>query len=204
MKIVAFDPGKIASYAIYDTREPHLIEIGTINLVGSGRLTRPCSLHLTRIAQDADAVVVEEVGARREQGVTSVFTFGLCVGTILGALGSLGVQLVTVTPQSWKSASRLNGLVGEEAKTAARAYATELWPGHEPLLRVKKNHGLAEAALMARWYFNSGPGRDVPIHNDAVMRSGATQKTLAAPKAAKVPRKPRTKKAGPEAGLEAA
>ena len=28
---------------------------------------------------------------------------------------------------------------------------------------MKSNHGLAEAALMARWYFLAGPGRDVGI-----------------------------------------
>lgn len=171
MIIVAIDPGKISSFAIYDTRLPHLIEIGFIDLVGSGRLTRPCSLHLTSIARDADSVVVEEVGARPEQGASSVFTFGLAVGTVLGALGSLGVQIITVPPQKWKAASRLGGLVGIEAKDAARAYAKELWPGHAKILKVKKNHGLAEAALMARWYFNTGPGRDVPIEGAPPVRA---------------------------------
>ena len=60
---------------------------------------------------------------------------------------------------------------GGKAKDAARHYARELWPEHEAILRVKKNHGLAEAALMARWFFLAGPGRDVAIDDDAPVRA---------------------------------
>jgi hypothetical protein len=66
-----------------------------------------------------------------------------------------------VTPLTWKAASRLGGISKDAAKDAARSLATELWPTLRPVFRVKKNHGMAEAALMARWYFLSGPGRDV-------------------------------------------
>jgi hypothetical protein len=69
-----------------------------------------------------------------------------------------------VSPQKWKAASRLGGLARDTAKDAARAFATELWPDQRAAFKVKKNHGLAEAALMTRWYFLSGPGRDVPLN----------------------------------------
>lgn len=166
MRIVAFDPGRIASYAILRTQTPHLIEVGELDLIGSGRLRRPCPVHIRELMGGTDCAIIEEVGARPDQGASAVFTFGMCVGTILGAVSAAGVPIELVSPQKWKAASRLGGLAREAAKDAARAYATELWPDQKGPFRVKKNHGLAEAALMARWYFLAGPGRDVPMEGE--------------------------------------
>jgi len=171
MKIVTFDPGRTTSYGVFETENPHTIELGELTLLGSGRLLRPCPMHLGDVVSGADAVVVEEVGARPMQGSSAIFTFGLSVGTILGAVGALRIPITLVSPQEWKKASRLGALGRDEAKDAARHYARELWPEHERILRVKKNHGLAEAALMARWYFLSGPGRDVPIEERSAVRA---------------------------------
>lgn len=163
MRIVAFDPGRLASWAVLDTTAPQRIEVGELDLIGSGRLRRPCPVHVVELMRGTDCAVIEEVGARPDQGASAVFTFGMCVGTILGAVSASRVPIELVTPQKWKAASRLGGLARDAAKDAARAYATELWPDQRDLFRLKKNHGLAEAALMARWYFLAGPGRDVPM-----------------------------------------
>lgn len=166
MKIVTFDPGKIASYAIYDTRTPFEIEVGEVELVGVGRLLRPCGQHISSLLEGADCGLVEEVGARPGQGVSSMFTFGLCLGAILNAIGASEVQLETVTPADWKRSTRISSKSDEEVKTLARSYATQLFPQHKKIFAVKKNHGMAEAALMARWYFLKGPGRDVSPETD--------------------------------------
>lgn len=161
MRIIAFDPGRLASWAVLDTAAPQKIAVGELDLIGAGRLRRPCPVHIAELLSGIDSAIVEEVGARPGQGESSLFTFGLCVGTILGAVSAHKVQIELVTPQKWKGSSRLGGLSKDAAKDAARSLATELWPDHKALFRVKKNHGLAEAALMARWYFLSGPGHDV-------------------------------------------
>lgn len=161
MRIIAFDPGRLASWAVLDTATPQRVLVGEVELIGAGRLRRPCPVHIAELLEGVDSAVVEEVGARPGQGESSLFTFGLCVGTILGAVSAHQVQVELVTPQRWKAASRLGGVSKEAAKDAARSFATELWPDQRPLFRVKKNHGMAEAALMARWYFLAGPGRDV-------------------------------------------
>lgn len=163
MIIAAFDPGKITSFARLDTMQPHRIEIGEVIQIGSGRLLRPCAMHIQEIMSDVDAAIVEEVGARPAEGVSSAFTFGLAVGAILGAIGARSIPIVLVSPQSWKKASRISTNDRMEAKDAARNYARELWPEHEKILRIRKNHGMAEAALMTRWYFLNGPGKDVPM-----------------------------------------
>lgn len=173
MIIVAFDPGKETSWARFDTENPWAIEIGTVDLIGSSRLTRPCPIHIAEITQDADGVIVEEVGARPGQGVSAMFTFGLSVGTILGALSASGKRLVLVTPQEWKKSSRLGGCEKEESKRAALRYAKELWPEHEKIFRVHSNHGLAEAALMARWFFMDGTGKDVSLEAGSPMKAPA-------------------------------
>lgn len=160
MKIIAFDPGKIASYAIFDTTTPHRIEVGEVEVVGSGRLIRPCGIHIAELIDGVDCAIVEEVGARRNQGVSSMFTFGMCLGAILNSISSHNVPLTLVTPAEWKRSTRIHSASDEEVKTLARAYATELWPEHKDIFRIKKNHGMAEAGLMARWYFLKGPGRD--------------------------------------------
>jgi hypothetical protein len=161
MKLIAFDPGRTTSFALYDTMEPWRVEVGTLDMIGSGRLLRPCPIDLMAKAKGFDVAVVEEVGARPGQGVSAMFTFGMVVGTLLGALSAIGMPITLVSPQEWKRSCRLSSLVGDEAKDAARAAAKELWPEHGKILSVKKNHGLAEAALMARWYVEAGPGRDV-------------------------------------------
>lgn len=163
MIIIAFDPGRLTSYARLDSGTPHEVEVGELEIIGAGRLRRPCPLHLKEVSRGADCAVVEEVGARPEQGASAVFTFGMSVGTILGALSAMELPVEMVTPQKWKGSARLGGLSKDRAKTAAREMATELWPSRKSVFRVKKNHGLAEAALMARWYFLRGPGQDVKL-----------------------------------------
>lgn len=161
MRVVSFDPGRQAAFAIIDARMPTSLEIGHVDQIGTGRLMRPCPHHIRTIVQGVDAAVVEEVGARPKQGVSSVFTFGLATGSILGALSALSVPVTLVRPQEWKKTCRLNGRVGNDAKKGALAAAKEIWPEHIASWRIQGNHGLADAALMARWYFEAGPGRAV-------------------------------------------
>lgn len=171
MKLVTFDPGKISSYAIFDTSEPWAIQAGEVDLAGVGRFLRPCPRHIGRIIEGADQVLVEEVGSMTKQGVSSMFTFGLAVGALLNAIACHGYPLEMVKPQPWKAASRLGGLKDIEAKRAACRYASELWPMQADLFRHSTKHGRAEAALMARWYFLKGPGKDVELADGSPMRN---------------------------------
>lgn len=171
MILTSFDPGKITSYAVFDTTRPWQVEIGEIDLIGFGRFVRPCGDHIARVVAASDQVVCEEVGAMKGQGVSSMFTFGMCLGAILGSIQATGKPLEWARPSSWRSASRLGGLKDAEAKEASRLYAIELWPEHRERLRAKSSHGMAEAALMARWYFMMGPGRDIEIDQNCPMKS---------------------------------
>jgi len=170
MILTAFDPGKVASFAVFDTTTPWEIEIGEVGLEGAGRDLRPCGKQIRELIERSNVALVEKVGAMKGQGVSSMFTFGLSLGAILGACSATGRQIERVDPQEWKKGSKLNGLDKNEAKTAARHYAKELWPQHAKFFNMSTKHGLAEAALMARWYFLSGPGRDIVLPADCQVR----------------------------------
>lgn len=170
MILASFDPGRVTSFAIFDTTKPWTIEIGEVDLVGVGRDLRPCGHQIREIVERTDIALVEKVGAMSKQGVSSMFTFGMSLGAILGALAASQLPIERVDPTEWKKGSRLNGLDKTDAKTAARRYAKELWPEHAKTFNMSTKHGMAEAALMARWFFLMGPGRDIPVAADSPVK----------------------------------
>lgn len=170
MIITAFDPGKLTSYATFDTQNPYCLRIGELELVGSGRMLRPCPMHAGEVLRDADVVLIEEVGPRPKEGVASVYTFGIANGVVMGAAGVLGLPIEFVPANKWKTSARIGGLTGVEAKRAALAYARQLWPEHLETFRKEASHGQADASLMARWFFMKGPGSDVALPEDSFLR----------------------------------
>jgi crossover junction endodeoxyribonuclease RuvC len=95
-------------------------------------------------------VVIEEAQAMPGQGVRSTFSTGVGWGVWLGILGALALPYTSVRPTVWK---RAMGLAGKD-KEQARARAIQLFPGAD--LRRKKDHGRAEALLLAWWGFHQG------------------------------------------------
>lgn len=94
-------------------------------------------------------VTIEKVGAMPKQGVTSVFTFGYGFGVWIGVLAALEIPYQLVTPQSWKKLL----MSGEpKEKDASRIVARRMWPDQtEESLSRKKDHGRADAALLAEY-----------------------------------------------------
>lgn len=99
----------------------------------------------------SDTVWVEYVHAMPSQGVSSSFAFGRGYGVWLGALAALGVQVRLVRPRVWKAH---HGLISQP-KDAARQRALDLWPGLADMLGRKRDHGRADALLIAKY----GAGR---------------------------------------------
>ena len=89
-------------------------------------------------------VVIEQSQPMPGQGTRSMFTCGYGYGLWLGMLGALQIPYTTVRPRVWK---RRLGL-GKD-KEASRLRAQQLFPSAD--LRHKKDHGRAEALLLA-WY----------------------------------------------------
>jgi crossover junction endodeoxyribonuclease RuvC len=93
-----------------------------------------------------DIAIVEHVASRPGQGVASVFKFGCGYGIVRGVIAAAGVPLHLVSPAKWK---RAYGLDADKEKS--RALALRLWPARADLFGRKRDHGRAEAALLARY-----------------------------------------------------
>lgn len=94
---------------------------------------------------DIDMAYLEKAQAMPNQGVSSMFNYGVGYGTIIGILAARSIPYTLITPAVWKRALGLTG----KPKDASRALARSWFP-HAPLSRVK-DHGRAEALLIAEW-----------------------------------------------------
>jgi len=89
------------------------------------------------------------------QGVRSMFVCGLGMGVWLGILAALALPHTRVRPQVWKKAFSLG-----KDKEAARLRAMQLFP--TAALRRKRDHGKAEALLLALYGQRASGMRDLP------------------------------------------
>ena len=90
---------------------------------------------------------IEYVSAMPGQGVSSMFKFGQVYGAALATLATLQIPYRKVTPPVWKRAFSLIGCDKDES----RSRALELFPGVVEYLRLKKNHGRADALLLSEY-----------------------------------------------------
>lgn len=141
--ILGVDPGISGALGFYYPSVPD--KIGIEDMPASGRDVHGATLARIVRRFDPQLAVVEQVSSRPGQGVASTFRFGRSYGTAIGVIAALEIPCVFVTPAKWK---RHFGLPSD--KEAARAMAMRLWPASTHFQR-KKDHGRAEAALIARW-----------------------------------------------------
>jgi len=97
-----------------------------------------------------DWIIVEKVGARPGQGVTSMFTFGMGYGAIQGIAAGLSVPVELVTPQRWKGVV-LHGTAKDKA--SAIAFCRRVFPGVALVLpRCKVAHdGVADSLCLLEY-----------------------------------------------------
>jgi crossover junction endodeoxyribonuclease RuvC len=107
---------------------------------------------LARIIREhaPDAAVIERASAMPKQGVSSTFKFGTAYGALRAIVAVLAIPQHLVSARKWKNHFNLDA-----DKEKARALAIRLWPGCR-LFERKKDHGRAEAALIAKYGFQSG------------------------------------------------
>ena len=81
-------------------------------------------------------------------GATSAFNFGLGFGMWLGILAALEIPHQQVHPATWKAVMMRDST---KDKDASRVKAMQLFPQSAKDLTRKKDHGRADALLMAAW-----------------------------------------------------
>lgn len=89
---------------------------------------------------------IERTQAMPKQGVSSTFTGGLILGSILAGVARAGCPIRLVQPSKWKRESKLSS-----DKNASLGKARLLFPALADHLKRKADHNRAEALLLADW-----------------------------------------------------
>jgi crossover junction endodeoxyribonuclease RuvC len=144
---IGVDPGAISgAYAAID-HNGEFIGCGDIPSV-DGRVNASQLRYLLKSCVssfDTAMVVVESVHSMPKQGIASTAKFMRAVGAIEATAELTHFPLTLVTPQAWK---KHHGLIGTE-KVASLELARSMFP--EASLKRQKDHGRADALLMAVW-----------------------------------------------------
>ena len=149
MKLLGVDPGIHGGLSIVDVSGlvPQLVDAIDIPVTGVGAKER-VDVQSVRdwIAQTAPQhAYIERAQAMPKQGASSGFKYGRAVGAIEAVVACCAIPLTIVEPSMWKKFHQLRG--GD--KESGRQRALQLFPAAHALLAHKKDHGRAEAALIA-------------------------------------------------------
>lgn len=148
MNYLGIDPGLSGGLAILD-EHGGVVDAADIPLTGVGPKRRVDARALQRWIADHKPrhAFVERAQAMPRQGVSSSFNYGRGVGYLEATVACCGIPLTIVEPSMWK---KHFGLKGPD-KEQARQRAIQLHPDAAELFARKKDHGRAEAALIAAY-----------------------------------------------------
>jgi crossover junction endodeoxyribonuclease RuvC len=130
-----------------DGAAPQLIDAIDIPVVGIGAKERIdiAALRDWVLSYRPTHALIERAQAMPKQGASSGFKYGRAVGAIEAVIAGCAIPLTIIEPTSWK---KFHGLRGGDKETS-RQRALQLFPSAHALLARKKDHGRAEAALIA-------------------------------------------------------
>jgi len=154
--IIGVDPGKSGAIAAL-TYEGRLVGVDDMPVVGP--IISPVLLdeavhnYIDPLSLTQGVAVIEDVHAMPKQGVSSVFSFGRALGVAEAVCACNELAIHYVPPARWKKNLGLSS-----DKGVSRRRAIELWPASADLFKRVKDDGRAEAALIAYWWLQHGPG----------------------------------------------
>lgn len=156
MGIIGIDPGLTGAVAFL-TASGEVLELIDTPVATVGRkkvyLVREMSRVILQMSVHSKSgskvvAIMEDVHPWPGQGVVSSGSLMRGVGTWEGILAALGIPYEFVTPQRWKG-TMMDGR-GKD-KDASRILAQQLFPEIAEKLKLKKDHGKAEALLIAEY-----------------------------------------------------
>lgn len=155
--LMAVDPGITGAVAFYFPDRAERIAVEDMPAVNGVVNVR----ELRRAIQSYAPVyaVVEKVnampsipgkdGRRRSMGASSAFNFGGAFHAALATIQCCEVPLHLIEPKTWRGHFRIRG--GDVGKEQGRALAIRLFPHSADRFARKKDHGRADAALLAKF-----------------------------------------------------
>ena len=150
MKILGIDPGIHGGLAIVtfsDDAAPELVAATDIPIYGTKAKERVDVAALRSWIEPHHPyhALIERAQAMPNQGASSGFKYGRAVGAIEATVVACGIPLTILEPRVWKQFHRLHG----DNKELSRQRVLQLFPNAHALFTHKKDHGRAEAALIA-------------------------------------------------------
>ena len=148
--VLGVDPGLSGALAFLRKDGRLLVrDVPTFEVKRGKRKKRELNQHglqeiLSKFGSGVVVAYVEVASARPGQGTTSMFAFGFVYGSLRQAVVSNCIALEHVTPQVWRKVLKVR-----KGKDASRLRASELMPEYAELWSRVKDHGRAEAALIA-------------------------------------------------------
>lgn len=155
--VLAIDPGLTGAYALME-RDGRVIRVDDLPVIADLKTKWIDGEALTEqwldlIADDDVTGVIERVHPMPESGSQGGFSQGMTLGSLLVSLQMVQARIELVAPQSWKRDLGLlsrPGMNDGARKRMSIDKARLLFP-YAPLDR-QKDHGRAEALLIAHWY----------------------------------------------------
>lgn len=155
--ILAVDPGITGAFALLD-QSGTFLAVDDLPVIADQKTKwidadAFVSALLQRLNGQDTTAIIERVHPMPRNGSQAAFSQGMTLGSILAALQVVRARIEFVTPQSWK---RQLGLVSSKDQTdgdrkrASLDMARLRFP--EAPLDRQKDHGRAEALLIAHWY----------------------------------------------------
>lgn len=151
--IIGIDPGITGAVAVISKGKfVAVFDFPTLEIkVGNKLKTRidldALSFLIESYSKDVFVALIEEVGQiTTKSDPFASFVFGFATGSVHGILTSNQIKIETVKPNVWKPAL---GLDSDKSKSISKAIA--LFPEAETHLKRKKDHGRAEALLLAHF-----------------------------------------------------
>ncbi len=153
--VLGIDPGfsGALAYLDIDTHELDIYDVPTTEsyIVIKSKTRRRRHINVKALAMIVDGyatdtvvAMIEEVGPRPQEGVSSVFRFGYGAGMLAGVIGANHIPAFYSPPAVWKSAM---GLTSD--KDLSRSVATRHFPQFAHYFLRAKDDGRAESAMLA-------------------------------------------------------
>ena len=151
MIIVGIDPGITGAIVFFDpvalTLDARDMPILSLGKKGKHKVDAAALSDLLAPGMPLSSIehcYIEQVGAMPKQSAASMFNFGHSAGIVTGVVATLHLPHTFLVPQRWRKAAGVG-----EGKDASRSRACNLFPAYRDLFKRVKDHGRADAALIA-------------------------------------------------------
>ena len=147
MIILGIDPGINGGAAIWngDTKNLYARDLPTVGEGPKRRINVQELWAWLDRPEGIDHCFLERAQALPKQGSSSGFLYGRAVGALESVVGCLNIPITIIESSAWKKHHNLK----KSDKEASRQRAIQLLPAFSLLMPRKKDHGIAEAALIA-------------------------------------------------------